>query len=131
MSVSTSNFTVDIRHVLQEIQGVLYELINMKITIIEGEYPVLSGIEYLVVRQGTLEVTPSIIRYSADQKELHAGFPVGAFAGMTGTAGMPGIVFITFGFGNQMLGGIDGVPLIITPLSSIYSPASSNSSILV
>ncbi|MFT5876004.1 MAG: hypothetical protein ACI8WT_005005 [Clostridium sp.] len=124
MSVNISNFNVDIRHALQEIQGVLYQLINMKIMIIDGKFPTLSGIEYLTVKQGTVEISPSIIRFSQNQKELHAGFSMNAFSGITGN------IFIIFGFGTYCLGSIDSLALYIAPLDPVFLTIASNSTML-
>jgi hypothetical protein len=126
MSIVNNNFTVKMRHTVQEIQGVFYQLVNMKITIIDGAFPILSGIEYVSVIHGTTEIAPRIIRFSADRKELHAGFSNNAFSGMTGS------LIIAFGFGEHLIGNASYDSLLIEPLDPIFAPlTNSNNSVIV
>lgn len=111
------NYELNITYSIKIIQGILYRLILMKISILNGKFPIRSNHFLIKVVDGVKEVEPFHVYSTINQKEIHCLFTVDAFSDFIGN------VDINFGFIDEIINGFEEIPIniSISPLPSDLS----------
>lgn len=112
-----STYSFQASHVINTFNGNLYHMINVRITIDQGKFPLLSLQVFVRVTQGTNTVYSWLTRVSGNQKELNASFTTDAFDAFTGN------VDVEFGYGSEIMGVIEDVDInnVIISLDPLFS----------
>ena len=113
------NFNILISRVVNAYDGDYFQMINIKISIIKGKFPIRSLPEYVRVTDGINSVLCFMAHLSGNQKEINASFTTDAFDGFSGS------VNIEFGYGGEITGIFESFDINnnIIPLDSIFSGA--------
>lgn len=113
------SLTTEIFETLENVQGIAYRMIVIKIVNDDERFPVLSNIEFMKVTDETSIVEPFDLYLTRDQKEFIGHFTTDGFSGFLGN------VDISFGYGNKILGTISAVDInatgVIDPLPPLLS----------
>lgn len=108
-----------------ELNGSLYRMIGIKVTITDGKFPVRAPVESMRVTDGAQVVSAFLVSLSGNQKEMNGSFATDAFNIFSGE------VSIQFGYGGEIYGVIEHVdPANISPfgtgLAGIIFPDADN-----
>ena len=112
-----NNYTIIIAHVINTFNDELLRMINVKVTIDKGKFPLRALPEYVSVSDESNRVSCFKACISGNQKEINASFTTDAFAIF------PGNVNIEFGYGGEILGGFENFDIHnnILPLNPIFA----------
>ena len=111
-----SNFTLQMDHVIHTFNDALYHMINVKIKIVDGKFPVTSVAPFINATDGITTAHAFSTAVSGNQKEINGNFTSDAFTGMTTD------FTIEFGFGKETTGSFEHVTAAaIEPLDPVFS----------
>jgi len=92
------NFNILISKVIGTYDEEYFHMIHIRVTIINGTFPIRTAKEYVRVTDGVTTVPGFSANISGDQKHIIASFTTNAFEVF------PGTVNIEFGYGGETMG---------------------------
>jgi hypothetical protein len=111
-----SNFTLQMNHVINAFNEELYHMINVKVKIVNGKFPVGAIHPFINASDGTEKAYSFITQISGNQKEINGSFTTDAFAGLASN------FTIEFGLGQEVLGSFENITTsAIAPLDPLFS----------
>jgi len=111
------NYITNIAHVITTINDDYYVMIDIRLTLTEGRFPVSALHEFVRVTDANESVMSFMCQLSGNRKEMHGYFATDAFDNFIGA------VTIEFGYGAQPIGSIPmtGIQGHIDPLNTIFA----------